>query len=55
MAEGPQLANEAVASAGDVAIGVGAGLATIMGGALVYGKAKQELTEDRDWEMDEEY
>lgn len=55
MAEGPQLANEAVASAGDAAIGVGAGLATIMGGALAYGKAKQELTEDRDWEVDEEY
>lgn len=55
MAEGPQLANDAMASAGDTAIGVGAGLATIMGGALAYGKAKQKLTDDREWEMDEEY
>jgi hypothetical protein len=55
MAEGPQLANEAAASAGDAAVGVGAGLATIMGGAIAYGKAKQKLTEDRDWEVDEEY
>lgn len=55
MAEGPQLANEAVGSAGDAAVGVGAGLATIMGGAIAYGKAKQKLTEDKDWEVDEEY
>lgn len=55
MTEGPQIANDAAASAGDAAVGVGAGIATIMGGALAYGKAKQKLSDDRDWEMDEEY
>lgn len=55
VAEGPQLANEAAASAGDAALGVGAGLATIMGGVLAYGKAKEMTTEDRGWEGDKKY
>ncbi|MFQ3308082.1 MAG: hypothetical protein ACI977_000299 [Candidatus Nanohaloarchaea archaeon] len=50
MTEGPQMANDAAASAGETALGLGAGFATIVGGALAYGKVKDMATEDRDWE-----
>lgn len=52
MTEGPQLANDLVGSSDEAALGVGAGLATMLGGAYGIGKIRDKLDED---EYESEY
>lgn len=44
---GPQLVNDVAASSDEAALGVGAGLATMLGGAYGIGKVQDKLSDDR--------
>lgn len=52
MTEGPQVVNDVAASSDEAALGVGAGLATMIGGAYGIGKVQEKLDEDEYGEKD---
>jgi len=54
MVHGPQLANDVAASSDEAALGVGAGLATMLGGAYGIGKIEDKLSDDREFDSDYE-
>jgi len=45
--QGPQLVNDVAASSDEAALGLGAGLATMLGGAYGIGKVQDKLSDDR--------
>jgi hypothetical protein len=53
MTEGVDLAGQAVGASDEIALGVGAGLATMMAGAYGADKVSNYLEEDESWEEDE--
>lgn len=50
MTQGPQLANDVAAASDEAAMGVGAGLASLLGGTYVMGKAYDRISDDKEFE-----
>lgn len=52
MREGPQLANDVAASSDEAALGMGAGIASMIGGTYVLGKAYDKFGSDQEFETE---
>lgn len=52
LTQGPQVANDVAAASDEAALGVGAGLASLVGGTYAMGKAYDKLSDDEEFEKE---